>query len=104
MLQTILMLVRQVNEDRYQVENQYSRVVTREGNRRAKDEVSQIFELRAQFEWRGLGLVPNSGLKLKPAYAQFDAETRFAIHDLRVADNPACELRDSAWRQAASRL
>ncbi|MDA9465069.1 hydrogenase formation protein HypD [Bradyrhizobium sp. CCBAU 53415] len=87
----ILMLVRQVNEDRNEVANQYSRAVTREGNRRAKDEVSQIFEVREQFEWRGLGLVPNSGLKLKRAYAQFDAETRFAIHDLRVADNPACE-------------
>ncbi|UWU76138.1 hydrogenase formation protein HypD [Bradyrhizobium huanghuaihaiense] len=90
-MQAILMLVRQVNEDRYEVENQYSRAVTREGNRRAKEEVSQIFEPREQFEWRGLGLVPNSGLKLKRAYAQFDAETRFAIHDLRVADNPACE-------------
>ncbi|MCA1436276.1 hydrogenase formation protein HypD [Bradyrhizobium sp. BRP20] len=90
-MQAILMLVRQVNEDRYEVENQYSRAVTREGNRRAKEEVSQIFELREQFEWRGLGLVPNSGLKLKQAYAQFDAETRFAIHDLRIADNPACE-------------
>ncbi|MBP0115906.1 MULTISPECIES: hydrogenase formation protein HypD [Bradyrhizobium] len=90
-MQAILMLVRQVNEDRYEVENQYSRAVTREGNRRAKEEVSQIFELREQFEWRGLGAVPNSGLELKRAYAQFDAETRFAIHDLRVADNPACE-------------
>ncbi|MBB4397141.1 hydrogenase formation protein HypD [Bradyrhizobium sp. ERR14] len=90
-MQAILMLVRQVNENRYEVENQYSRAVTREGNRRAKDEVSQIFDLREQFEWRGLGLVPNSGLKLKRAYAHFDAESRFAIHDLRVADNPACE-------------
>jgi hydrogenase expression/formation protein HypD len=80
-----------VNQNRHEVENQYSRAVTREGNRRAKEEVSQVFELREQFEWRGLGLVPNSGLKLKQSYAKFDAETRFAIHDLRVADNPACE-------------
>nr|ABC26867.1 HypD [Bradyrhizobium sp. UPM1167] len=90
-MQAILMLVRQVNEGRYEVENQYSRAVTRQGNRRAKDEVSQVFELREQFEWRGLGLVPNSGLKLKRAYAGFDAEARFAMHELRVADNPACE-------------
>ncbi|WP_027583440.1 hydrogenase formation protein HypD [Bradyrhizobium sp. Ai1a-2] len=91
MLQAILMLVRQVNEGRYEVENQYSRAVTREGNSRAKKEVSDIFELRDQFEWRGLGLVPYSGLKLKLAYAQFDAEVRFAMHEVRVADNPGCE-------------
>ncbi|SFN60783.1 hydrogenase expression/formation protein HypD [Bradyrhizobium sp. Ghvi] len=66
------MLVRQVNEGRHDVENQYSRAVTREGNRRAKDGVLQVFELREQFEWRGLGLVPNSGLKLKRAYAQIE--------------------------------
>ncbi|WP_028348775.1 hydrogenase formation protein HypD [Bradyrhizobium murdochi] len=91
MMQAILMLVRQVNEGRYEVENQYSRAVTRKGNRRAQEEVSDIFELRDHFEWRGLGLVPHSGLKLKQAYAQFDAEMRFAMHEVRVADNPACE-------------
>ncbi|NOJ44838.1 hydrogenase formation protein HypD [Bradyrhizobium sp. WSM 1744] len=91
MMQAILMLVRQVNEGRHEVENQYSRAVTRKGNRRAQEEVSDIFELRDQFEWRGLGLVPHSGLKLKQAYAQFDAEKRFAMHEVRVADNPACE-------------
>ncbi|MGY3621686.1 hydrogenase formation protein HypD [Bradyrhizobium sp. USDA 10063] len=90
-MQAILMLVRQVNEGRYEVENQYSRGVTREGNRRAKEEVSDIFELRDQFEWRGLGLVRYSGLKLKQVYAQFDPEVRFAMHELRVPDNPACE-------------
>ncbi|OPY94666.1 hydrogenase formation protein HypD [Bradyrhizobium sacchari] len=90
-MQAILMLVRQVNQDRYEVENQYSRAVTREGNRRAKNWMSQVFELREQFEWRGLGFVPNSGLKLNRAYERFDAETRFALHDMPVADNPACE-------------
>ncbi len=90
-MQAILMLVRQVNEGQHKVENQYSRAVTREGNRRAKQEVSDIFELREQFEWRGLGRVPYSGLRLKRAYAQFDAELRFAMHEVRVADNPACE-------------
>jgi hydrogenase expression/formation protein HypD len=91
MMQAILMLVRQVNEGRHEVENQYSRAVTREGNLRAKEEVSDIFELRDQFEWRGLGLVPYSGLKLKRGYARFDAEIRFAMNDVRVEDNPACE-------------
>ncbi|MES1149265.1 MAG: hydrogenase formation protein HypD, partial [Bradyrhizobium guangdongense] len=73
MMQAILMLVRQVNEDRHEVENQYSRAVNRDGNLRAKEEVSDIFELRDQFEWRGLGPVPYSGLKLKRAYAKYDA-------------------------------
>ncbi|WP_234685001.1 hydrogenase formation protein HypD [Bradyrhizobium monzae] len=91
MMQAILMLVRQVNENRNEVENQYSRAVTRDGNPRAKEEVSNIFELRDQFEWRGLGLVPYSGLKLKQTYARFDAEVRFALNELRVPDNPACE-------------
>ncbi|MGQ0682321.1 hydrogenase formation protein HypD [Bradyrhizobium sp.] len=91
MMQAILMLVRQVNEGRHEVENQYSRAVTREGNLRAKEEVSDIFELRDQFEWRGLGLVPYSGLKLKRSYAKFDAEVRFAMSDVCVEDNPACE-------------
>lgn len=91
MMQAILMLVRQVNEHRHEVENQYSRAVTRDGNLRAKEEVSDIFELRDQFEWRGLGLVPYSGLKLKRAYAKYDAEVRFDMNEVRVADNPACE-------------
>ncbi|MHC4049609.1 hydrogenase formation protein HypD [Bradyrhizobium sp. 25ACV] len=91
MMQAILMLVRQVNEHRNEVENQYSRAVTRDGNPRAKEEVSNIFELRDQFEWRGLGRVPYSGLKLKQTYARFDAEIRFALNELRVPDNPACE-------------
>jgi hydrogenase expression/formation protein HypD len=90
-MQAILMLVRQVNERRCAVENQYSRAVTREGNLRAKTEVADIFELRDQFEWRGLGQVPYSGLKLKQAYARYDAERRFAMTDIAVPDNPACE-------------
>ncbi|RXH22238.1 MULTISPECIES: hydrogenase formation protein HypD [Bradyrhizobium] len=91
MMQAILMLVRQVNENRHEVENQYSRAVTRDGNLRAKEEVSDIFELRDQFEWRGLGQVPYSGLKLKRSYAKYDAEVRFGMNELRVDDNPACE-------------
>ncbi|WP_027554421.1 hydrogenase formation protein HypD [Bradyrhizobium sp. Cp5.3] len=91
MMQAILMLVRQVNEHRHEVENQYSRAVTREGNLRAKEKISDIFELRDQFEWRGLGLVPYSALKVKRAYVDFDAEIRFGMNELRVADNPACE-------------
>jgi len=89
-MRAILMLVRQVNEGRHEVENEYSRAVSREGNLRAKEEVSDIFELRDQFEWRGLGLVPYSALKLKRAYAKYDAEIRFEMNEVRAADNPAC--------------
>jgi len=90
-IQAILMLVRQVNDGRHEVENQYVRAVTREGNRIAKGEVAEIFELRKSFEWRGLGVVPYSGLRLKAAYAAFDAERRFDLVDTRGEDNPACE-------------
>ncbi|NVN85485.1 MAG: hydrogenase formation protein HypD [Rhodopseudomonas sp.] len=90
-MQAILMLVRQVNDDRHEVENQYIRAVTRDGNQRAISEVADIFELREQFEWRGLGHLPHSGLRLKAAYAAFDAERRFDMPELTAADNPACE-------------
>ena len=90
-MQAILMLVRQVNEGRHEVENQYTRAVKPEGNERAKAEVAEIFELRKSFEWRGLGLVPYSGLRLKEAYAAFDAERRFDVREVEAHDNPACE-------------
>jgi len=90
-LQGILMLIQQVNEGRHEVENQYRRAVRPEGNERAKAEVAEFFELRKTFEWRGLGLVPYSGLRLKEKYAAFDAERRFSIENIPAADNPACE-------------
>lgn len=90
-VQAILMLVRQVNEGRFEVENEYSRAVTREGNIKAKAEVADVFELRESFEWRGLGEVPYSALRVKAAYAEFDAERRFDIHYEPAPDNPACD-------------
>ena len=90
-MQAILMLIRQVNDGRHEVENQYVRAVTADGNLRAKNEVAEMFELRKSFEWRGLGLVPYSGLRLKQTYARFDAERRFEIEDVAARDNPACE-------------
>jgi hydrogenase expression/formation protein HypD len=90
-MQAILMLVRQLNEGRAEVENEFSRAVTREGNLKAQDRVAEVFELRRSFEWRGLGLVPYSGLKIKAKYAAFDAERRFDLPYNAVPDNPACE-------------
>ncbi|MCM2326843.1 MAG: hydrogenase formation protein HypD [Lysobacter sp.] len=90
-MQAIEMLVRQVNDGRACVENEFSRAVTREGNAKAKSLVADVFELRRAFEWRGLGLVPYSALRLKDAWAAWDAERKFGLRDRRVPDNKACE-------------
>jgi hydrogenase expression/formation protein HypD len=90
-MQAILMLVRQVNEGRSEVENEFERAVGRHGNERAKALVAEYFELRRAFEWRGLGRVPYSALRLKEKWAAFDAERRFAMPEVSVADPKACE-------------
>ena len=90
-MQAILMLVRQVNEGRAHVENEFTRAVTPEGNLKAQALVSEVFELRPSFEWRGLGEVPYSALKIREAFAAFDAERRFDLNYTPVADNKACE-------------
>jgi len=89
-MQAILMLVRQVNEGRGEVETQFTRAVSREGNRKAQGIVAEVFELRRRFEWRGLGMVPYSGLRIKAAYAAFDAECRFPLPGAVVGDPPGC--------------
>ena len=90
-MQAILMLVRQLNEGRAEVENEFSRAVTREGNVKAQNLVAEVFELRKSFEWRGLNEVPYSALRIKAKYAAWDAERRFGIEYKSVADNKACE-------------
>jgi hydrogenase expression/formation protein HypD len=90
-MQAIWMLVRQVNEGRAEVENEFSRAVTREGNLAAQAIVQQVFELRASFEWRGLGEVPYSALKIRPAFERFDAEKRFGLVYRSVPDHKQCE-------------
>jgi len=90
-MQAILMLVRQLNEGRAEVENEFSRAVTRTGNLKAQALMTDVFELREYFEWRGLGDIPHSALRIRPRYATYDAEHRFALQTRRVADNKACE-------------
>ena len=90
-MQAILMLIRQVNEDRAEVENEFTRAVTRDGNLKAQNLVAEVFELRREFEWRGLGMVPYSALKIRKEFAEFDAELRFPLGYRTVADNKACE-------------
>lgn len=90
-MQAILMLIRQINAGRAVVENEFTRAVTREGNLKAQALVSEVFELRDAFEWRGLGSVPDSALKLRSKFALFDAELKFDVEYVAVPDNKACE-------------
>ena len=92
LLQSVLMIVRQLGEGRCEVENQYARVVPFEGNTRALEVMAEVFELRPHFEWRGLGFISQSALKLSEAYAEFDAELPLrACPGVRVADPKACQ-------------
>ncbi|MFN8735994.1 MAG: hydrogenase formation protein HypD [Betaproteobacteria bacterium] len=90
-MQAILMLVRQVNEGRAEVENEFTRAVNRDGNLKAQALCAEVFELRKSFEWRGLGEVPYSALAIRGEFAAFDAEKKFALDTRKVADNKACE-------------
>ena len=89
-MQAILMLIRQLNEGRAEVENQFTRAVTRDGNTKAQAIVAEVFAIRPSFEWRGLGAVPQSALQIREAYQDWDAEARYIIPGRSVADNPAC--------------
>jgi hydrogenase expression/formation protein HypD len=90
-LQSIYMLLRQLAEGRSEVENQYSRVVPWEGNFKALAAINEVMELRPYFEWRGLGFISHSALRVKDGYAAYDAERIFAIPGTRVADPKACQ-------------
>ena len=90
-MQAILMLVRQVNDDRAEVENEFTRAVTEDGNLKAQALMAEVFTVREHFEWRGLGVLPRSALAIHPRYAAFDAEARFGLAYTPVADHKACE-------------
>jgi len=90
-LQAIAMLLTQINEGRCCVENQYTRCVSEAGNPRALAILNEVFELRPHFEWRGLGFISQSALKLRPEFGEWDAELRFEVPGVRVADPKACQ-------------
>jgi len=90
-LQSIYMLMLQLHEGRSVVENQYSRVVPWAGNPVALRVINQTMQLRPYFEWRGLGFISHSALRVRDEYAAFDAEARFQLPGLRVADPKACQ-------------
>ena len=90
-MQAVLMLVRQINRGCASVENEFTRAVTCEGNRKAQAMIDEVFEVRPDFEWRGLGTIENSALKIGPSYARFDAEVRFATNYRSVPEHRGCE-------------
>ncbi|NDQ57033.1 MAG: hydrogenase formation protein HypD [Acidipila sp.] len=90
-LQSIVMLLRQLRKGEARVENQYKRVVPWEGNRAALRAMAEVFELRPYFEWRGLGFISQSALKIRASYAEWDAEQRFSVPGVRVTDPKAAQ-------------
>lgn len=90
-MQAIKMLIRQVNEGRAEVENEFARAVSRDGNLKAQQLVAEVFEMRKHFEWRGLNILPYSALRIRSQFAEFDAEKRFPLGYASVPDHKACE-------------
>ena len=90
-LHSLWMLLKQLAEGRCEVENQYARVVRPEGNRAGLEAISKVFELREFFEWRGLGSIDHSGVRIRDEYARFDAERKFAVPNIRIADPKSCQ-------------
>lgn len=91
LLQAMLLLLRQIKAGTHTVENAYARVVPWEGNLAALKAMGEVFELRPYFEWRGLGFISQSALKLRGSYADFDSEVKFSLPGVRVTDPKAAQ-------------
>src|ERR1700676_2702665 len=91
LLQSIVMILAQLQKGEAKVENQYKRVVPWEGNRAALKAMAEVFELRPYFEWRGLGFISQSALRIRESYAEWDAERRFSVPGVRVTDPKAAQ-------------
>jgi hydrogenase expression/formation protein HypD len=91
LLQSILMILRQLRAGEAKVENQYKRIVHWDGNPGALRAISDVFELRPYFEWRGLGFISQSALRLRDSYAEWDAERRFGSPSIQIADPKAAQ-------------
>ena len=90
-LHAIWMVLKQMDEGRSVVENQYARVVPEDGNAVALDAIGRVFELREFFEWRGLGSIDHSGVRMREEYALYDAEKKFVIKSIKIADPKSCQ-------------
>jgi len=94
LLQSLWMVIKQIAEGRCAVENQYTRIVPECGNEQAQAAVAEVFELREFFEWRGLGSIDRSGVRMRAEFADFDAERKFSVPNLKVADPQSCQCGD----------
>jgi hydrogenase expression/formation protein HypD len=92
-LEGMLMAVRQLEEGRHEVENQYVRSVIREGNQPAQDLIGRVFKL-VDRPWRGIGTIPSSGLGLHDEFAEYDAERKFGLADVKAQESPLCRAGD----------
>jgi hydrogenase expression/formation protein HypD len=90
-LQSLWMVLRQLADGRCEVENQYGRVVPADGNKVALAAIEEVYEPRPFFEWRGLGSIAHSGVRVRDSYADFDAERKFAMPGVAIADPQACQ-------------
>jgi hydrogenase expression/formation protein HypD len=90
-LHSIWMVLKQLKDGRCEIENQYARIVPDAGNAPALAAVAGVYELRPFFEWRGLGSIDHSGVRVREAYAAFDAERKFAVPNVRIADPKSCQ-------------
>lgn len=90
-LQSIWMVLKQIKEGRAEIENQYARVVPDGGNTPALAAVAEVYELREFFEWRGLGSIDHSGMRIREAYRDYDAEAKFAMPNVKIADPKSCQ-------------
>lgn len=89
LLEGILLIVRQLESGRAEVENQYGRVVSRAGNAASQKLVAEVFE-PCDRKWRGIGLIPRSGYGLRQDFVEFDAEKRFSVGEIRTNESPEC--------------
>jgi hydrogenase expression/formation protein HypD len=90
-LQSTWMVLKQIDEGRCDIENQYNRIVPENGNPMALSAVGRVFELREFFEWRGLGSIDHSGVKVRATFAHYDAERKFSVPAIRIADPKSCQ-------------
>ncbi len=90
-LQSISMLIKLINNNKYDIKNQYTRAVNPTGNLKSQQMMMEVFEIRESFEWRGLGFIEKSAMQIKPTYAEFDAEKKFPMNLPAGQEHKACE-------------
>lgn len=88
-LQGVYMCIKQLEESRYEVENQYSRTVQEKGNEPAQNLIKQVFKV-VHRKWRGVGEIPQSGLGLNDEFIEYDAERKFSVEDITAEESPEC--------------